>query len=110
MVRGMEEVREFRRAPQRPYNFNWLLNVDAEFQQPVRGDPRIMRALELRRDQPPHELAADLRRAFSGIVAGNVKEYGIRADRAARPLRIRGDPESWRRSTRCSRRSSRSAA
>ena len=36
-----------------------------------------MRALELHRDQPAHELAADLRRAFSGIVTGNVKEYGI---------------------------------
>ncbi len=34
---------------------------------------------ELHRDQPAHELAANLRRAFSGIVTGNVKEYGIQA-------------------------------
>ena len=26
-----------------------------------------------------HERAANLRRAFSGIVAGNIKEYGINA-------------------------------
>jgi pyrimidine/purine-5'-nucleotide nucleosidase len=32
-----------------------------------------------------HELAANLRRAFSGIVTGNVKEYGIAAiERLAR--------------------------
>ena len=29
-------------------------------------------------DQPKEELAADLRRAFSAIVAGNVKDEGIR--------------------------------
>ena len=38
-----------------------------------------MAGLKLDRDQPSYRLAADLRRAFSGIVAGNVKEDGIRA-------------------------------
>jgi hypothetical protein len=35
-----------------------------------------MARLDLRRDSPPHRLAAELRRAFSGIVAGNVKDQG----------------------------------
>ena len=43
-----------------------------------------MAGLELSMDQPVHERAANLRRAFSGIVAGNVKEHGIRADRGKR--------------------------
>ena len=50
-----------------------------------------MRALNLRRDQPVHELAADLRRAFSGIVAGNVKEQGLAAIARHGPYELRGD-------------------
>ena len=39
----------------------------------------IRDSLKLSPDQPVEVLAADLRRAFSGIVAGNVKEVGIQA-------------------------------
>jgi hypothetical protein len=51
-----------------------------------------MAALELDRDRPPHLLAAELRRAFSGIVAGNVKETGIRLIDEHGPFEIRGEP------------------
>jgi hypothetical protein len=51
-----------------------------------------MRALELDRSQPPHQLAANLRRAFSGIVTGNVKEYGIKAIERHGPYELAGDP------------------
>jgi pyrimidine/purine-5'-nucleotide nucleosidase len=51
-----------------------------------------MRALDLKRGQPAHELAANLRRAFSGIVTGNVKEYGIKAIEALGPYELSGDP------------------
>jgi hypothetical protein len=37
------------------------------------------------------ELAANLRRAFSGIVAGNVKSGGIKAIRECGPFEISGD-------------------
>jgi pyrimidine/purine-5'-nucleotide nucleosidase len=37
------------------------------------------------------DLAADLRRAFSGIVAGNVKEEGMRRVEARSPFDIHGD-------------------
>ena len=50
-----------------------------------------MRNLELHRDQPRHTLAANLRRAFSGIVAGNVKDEGIRAIEQHGHFEIRGD-------------------
>jgi hypothetical protein len=50
-----------------------------------------MRARELKRDQPVHELAANLRRAFSGIVTGNVKEYGIKAIERYGPYELAGD-------------------
>ena len=42
-------------------------------------------------DQPAHELAVNLRRTFSGIVAGNVKEDGIRAVEQHGPFEIRAD-------------------
>jgi hypothetical protein len=50
-----------------------------------------MAALALHRGRKSHELAADLRRAFSGIVSGNVKEDGMRRIEADGPFQIRGD-------------------
>jgi pyrimidine/purine-5'-nucleotide nucleosidase len=91
MVRGMEAVREFRRRQNDSYNFNWLLSVPLPFQQPFEVTHATMRALQLRRDQPLHELAANLRRAFSGIVTGNVKEYGIQAIERQGPYELSGD-------------------
>jgi hypothetical protein len=55
-----------------------------------------MAALEIRRDMEPHRLAAQLRRAFSGIVAGNVKETGIRLIEQRGPFEIHGDAEIMR--------------
>ncbi|MEZ5484379.1 MAG: DUF3412 domain-containing protein, partial [Lysobacteraceae bacterium] len=46
--------------------------------------------------QPAHELAADLRRAFSGIVAGNVKEDGMRRVEEFGPFQIDGDKDIMR--------------
>jgi hypothetical protein len=55
-----------------------------------------MARLDLHRERPVHDLAADLRRAFSGIVAGNVKEEGMRAIEQHGPFRIDGEPEIMR--------------
>ncbi len=52
-----------------------------------------MRSLELHKNQASHELAANLRRVFSGIVAGNVKDEGIRAIEEHGLFEIHGDPE-----------------
>jgi len=75
---GLQLVREFRKIRQDAYNFNWVLNISDEFQQPFVPNHENMRNLNLRRDQPRHQLAANLRRAFSGVVSGNVKADGIR--------------------------------
>jgi predicted Rossmann-fold nucleotide-binding protein len=96
MVRGLEVVREFRRERSDSYNFNWLLAVDPELQRPFEVTHASMRALELSRAQPPHLLAANLRRAFSGIVTGNVKDYGIAAIERDGPYELHGDPEVMR--------------
>ncbi|MBV8909992.1 MAG: DUF3412 domain-containing protein, partial [Gammaproteobacteria bacterium] len=91
LVRGMEAVREFRRRHSDSYNYNWLLSIRPQFQRPFEVTHGTMRALDLRRDQPAHELAANLRRAFSGIVTGNVKEYGIQAIERFGPYELSGD-------------------
>jgi predicted Rossmann-fold nucleotide-binding protein len=91
MVRGFEDVRAFRKKHNDAYNFNWLLSVRPELQRPFEVTHESMRALELHRDQPPHLLAANLRRAFSGIVTGNVKEQGIKAIERYGPYELSGD-------------------
>jgi hypothetical protein len=96
MVRSFEQVREFRRTRSDSYNFNWLLQVPHELQLPFETTHGSMRALRLHREQPVHELAADLRRAFSGIVTGNVKEQGIAAIEREGPFELSGDPSVMR--------------
>ncbi|MCO6411734.1 MAG: LOG family protein [Thiogranum sp.] len=88
---GIAQVRAFRKERDDAYYFNWLLKVDREFQTPFVPSHENMRNLELHRDQPGHLLAANLRRAFSGIVAGNVKDEGIRAIEQHGHFEIRGD-------------------
>ena len=88
---GMESVREFRRANSDAYYFNWILHVENEFQKPFHPTHENMSKLELHKKQDNHLLAANLRRAFSGIVSGNVKEDGIRAIEEHGHFEIRGD-------------------
>lgn len=90
---GIKEVREFRKAKGDAYYFNWLLKIDAEFQKPFEPTHENMRNLALHKNQDTHLLAANLRRAFSGVVAGNVKNQGIRAIEKHGHFEIRGDSE-----------------
>ena len=76
---GLQQVRSFRKEKHDAYNFNWLLRIDSALQQRFRPTHENMRNLPLQKHQPSHMLAANLRRAFSGLVAGNVKADGIRA-------------------------------
>jgi len=91
MKAGIREVRAYRKERDDAYYFNWSLTIEHEFQQPFSPTHENMRNLELRRDLPGHTLAANLRRAFSGIVAGNVKDEGIRAIEKHGNFEIRGD-------------------
>ncbi|HEU4655229.1 MAG TPA: nucleotide 5'-monophosphate nucleosidase PpnN [Steroidobacteraceae bacterium] len=91
VAKGIEGIRDFRRAKSDAYNYNWLLKIPAEFQRPFEPTHEAMAKLELHREQESHLLAANLRRAFSGIVAGNVKEHGIQAIEKHGPFELHGD-------------------
>jgi len=96
MQQGIETVRNHRVEQHDAFFFNWEINIDLLFQQPFRPTHAAMAALDLRRGQPPHVLAAAMRRAFSGIVAGNVKEEGMGQIERNGPYEIHGDPEFMR--------------
>ena len=86
-------MRDRRADDDNAYFFNWALDIGLEFQKPFEATHESMRALELHRDQPAHSLAFNLRRAFSGIVAGNVREAGIARVEKYGPFELRGDPK-----------------
>lgn len=91
MQLGIKQVREFRKSRSDAYYFNWLLKIDEEFQRPFKPTHENMRNLKLHKNQEKHLLAANLRRAFSGVVAGNVKDEGIRAIEKFGHFEIHGD-------------------
>lgn len=91
MKAGMEDVMNFRRSTSDAYYYNWVLKIEHEFQKPFYPTHENMAKLELHKEQDNHLLAANLRRAFSGIVAGNVKDDGIRAIEEHGHFEINGD-------------------
>ena len=93
MAAGIRKVREHRLAQRDSFFFNWSIDIPLAFQQPFVPSHEAMAALDLHHGRKPHELAADLRRAFSGIVAGNVKEDGMRRIEAHGPFEIHGDTD-----------------
>jgi len=93
MKHGMNDVRQYRRDNNDAYFYNWTLKIDHDFQMPFEPTHDNMKRLRLTREVPSHELAADLRRAFSGIVAGNVKADGVKMVRKHGPYEIHGDSD-----------------
>ncbi len=91
MVEGLKAVKQFRRERNDAFHFNWLLKIEEGFQHPFDPTHENMANLQLTRDVPAHLLAANLRRAFSGIVAGNVKDKGIRRIEQFGRYEIHGD-------------------
>jgi predicted Rossmann-fold nucleotide-binding protein len=89
----VQRVATFRHEHADAYYFNWRLQIGSAFQEPFVASHESMASLQLRRDHDPHELAVHLRRAFSGIVAGNVKDYGIRTIEKHGPFELHADRE-----------------
>ncbi|MCU5774673.1 nucleotide 5'-monophosphate nucleosidase PpnN [Erwiniaceae bacterium BAC15a-03b] len=97
MKKAMPRVKENRRETGDAYSFNWSIRIAPELQVPFMPTHENMANLNLYPDQPPELLAAALRRAFSGIVAGNVKEMGIREIKEKGRYKLHGDPQMMHR-------------
>lgn len=93
MKKTMPLVKENRRNSGDAYSFNWSIRIAPELQLPFEPSHENMANLNLSLEQPAEKLAAALRQAFSGIVAGNVKEAGIQAIEQFGPYKLRGEPQ-----------------
>lgn len=93
MKQAMPLVKERRKQSEDAYCFNWSLVMSEDLQKPFIPTHENMAGLNLHKDQPKEKLAASLRQAFSGIVAGNIKESGIQAIKEHGPFVLHGDPE-----------------
>jgi len=91
VIQGIEKVLKHRAAHKDAFYFNWQLHIEADFQMPFDPTHENMAALCLDSSLPTHDLAANLRRAFSGIVSGNVKETGIKRIEEFGPFELSGE-------------------
>ena len=85
------KIGAYRKAIGDAYGFNWALKIDSDFQHPFIPNHESMAQLSLSFEQPAHQLAANLRRAFSGIVAGNIKAQSVADIKVKGPYIIQGD-------------------
>ncbi|MDP7591222.1 MAG: nucleotide 5'-monophosphate nucleosidase PpnN [Litorilituus sp.] len=91
MAKGLTQVLVNRKNTGDAFHFNWSLEIEEDFQHPFEPTHPNMSALSISHTLTTAELAANLRRVFSGIVAGNVKSGGIKAIREHGPFEISGD-------------------
>ena len=82
--KSMEMVKDHRTLIGDSYCFNWTVQIPEELQIPFVPTHENMYNLNIVKDMEPYKLAATMRQAFSGIVCGNVKEFGIRSLRHTR--------------------------
>jgi len=92
MQEGVADVGVQRRSNRDAFYFNWSLSIPSEMRVPFEVTHESMAALNLSFDLPAAELAVNLRRVFSGIVAGNVKDHGVRLVREHGPFALQGEP------------------
>jgi predicted Rossmann-fold nucleotide-binding protein len=88
-----EEIHARRLATGQAFYFNWELQISERLQAPFLPTHENMAALQLRADLPKHVLASNLRCAFSGLVAGNIKSFGIEQVQRHGPYRLSGDKQ-----------------
>ncbi|MBL4781061.1 MAG: DUF3412 domain-containing protein [Porticoccaceae bacterium] len=91
--KNVTRVHLARQEKQEAYYFNWPLFIDHCLQQPFIPNHANMARLALHANQPSHQLAANMRAAFSGIVAGNVKAFGQQQIAKHGPYTLHGDKQ-----------------
>jgi predicted Rossmann-fold nucleotide-binding protein len=87
----MEEVVEHRQKVGDAYHYNWQLHIEEDFQRPFIPTHANMANLKLESSLPTATLASNLRKAMSGIVAGNVKTFGLEQIRLYGPYELKAE-------------------
>jgi predicted Rossmann-fold nucleotide-binding protein len=91
LCQAKSTVQNYRRETGDSFNFNWRLHIPDDFQRPFEPTHESMAKLNLHLDQERCSLAANLRKCFSGIVAGNVKSEGVALIKQHGPFELTGD-------------------
>lgn len=91
--KSVDVIRKHRRQNGESYGYNWELYIESDLQNPFEPTHENMASLQLDRSLPANELAGQMRKAFSGIVAGNVKAFGLEQIRKNGPFRLSGETE-----------------
>ncbi|TNH03602.1 LOG family protein [Testudinibacter sp. TR-2022] len=88
----MKSIKKVRAQTNDSYGFNWTLTIPPDFQNPFEPTHANMSNLDLHLEQSKESLAANLRRVFSGIVAGNIKPETIELIEQHGEFELHGDP------------------
>jgi len=91
-VAGYQAAAKRRFERQEPMYYHSELVIDGELQRPFEPTHESMAALRLHRDQEPFLLARELRKLFSGIVAGNIKQPTVARIKQFGPFEITAAP------------------
>ncbi|WP_281647617.1 nucleotide 5'-monophosphate nucleosidase PpnN [Parendozoicomonas sp. Alg238-R29] len=97
MKKGLEEVTQYRKEHNDAFYFNWKLKIESNFQHPFEPSHENMSSISLDSSLPAEELASNLRRAMSGIVAGNIKEDGVKSIQQHGKFQLHGEAELMKR-------------
>lgn len=87
----IQDVQRYRLKTKESYSYNWQLHIPHALQQPFLPTHENMAQLELYQSTPRDQLCINLRAAFSGIVAGNVKASGIQQVAEKGPYQLHAD-------------------
>lgn len=92
-VDGLKQVKEKRVTQGDSFSFNWKLKISPILQEHFDTNHETMAQLNLNLNQPRNELIGNLRRAFSGIVSGNVKPDCIEMVHKKGPFILHGEKQ-----------------
>ena len=93
VTKAVRRVRRQRSDSGDAYHFNWLLSIPSEHQRAFAATHANVADIRLDPSLSHGDLAVQVRRAFSAIVAGNVKDDGIRAIRQHGPFQLHAEAD-----------------
>ena len=92
--RGIKTVTDYRKQTGDAFYYNWRLSIPEALQQPfLPTHENVKNHIQLTKALHTDSLIIELRKVFSAIVAGNVKEDSVKAIKEQGPFEISGDAD-----------------